>query len=98
MGNYFGKVRDGGKLRQQGIEQRQTILPDASIRRVHQYFIEEQVDLRPQARDGLFDRLAYRAPVFVIEILLRAGFEQGFVHRPSTRELRLAENDLDPLE
>src|SRR6185312_7710005 len=98
MGNNFRKVRDGGKLRQQRVEQRQTVLPDASIRRVHQHLVEKQVDFRAQARDRLFNRLTRDAPVLVVEVALGTRLEQGFVNRSATLELRLLQDVADTLE
>src|SRR4051812_41310161 len=98
MGNDFRKVRDGGKLRQQGVEQRQSVLPDASIRRIYENFVEEKIDFRAQPRDGLLDRLARDAAILVVEIPFGTGFEEGFVDRSTAFEFRLFQNVANALE
>ena len=67
------------------LQQRQTILPDSRVRRIHQHFVEEQIDLGPQARDHVFDGLAGDAAELLVEIALRAGFEQRFDRRRRRR-------------
>src|SRR5579863_7243918 len=41
VSNDFGKIRDGGKLRQQRVQQGEPVLPDLCIRRVDQHFIKK---------------------------------------------------------
>src|SRR5436190_1929681 len=98
MRNNFRKIRDGGKLRQQCVEQRQTVLPDARIRRVHQHLIEKQVDLGPQPGDGLFNWLTHDAAVLVVKIALGAGLEKRLVQNSTAREFRLLQDIANALE
>src|SRR5690242_11515798 len=101
MGNDFRKVRDRGKLREQGAEQRQTIVPDLFVRRVYENFVEEQVDFGAQARDDAFDGLPLDALIFLIQFFLRARLKQRFVYSAQAGRpvpLRLLQNVFDPLE
>ena len=47
----FRKIRNGGKFGQQAVQQRQPVLPDAFVRRIHQHLVEEQIDFGAQRRD-----------------------------------------------
>src|SRR3954451_1181473 len=98
MSDDFGKIRDGGKLRQESVEQRQSVLPDPSVLRIYQYFVKKQIDLRPQPRDGLLDRLAHDPFILLVQFALRTSLEQRLIDRPAARKLRLLEDVADALE
>src|ERR1039457_4324507 len=101
MGNNFRKIRDGGELRQQRVQQRQAVLPETSLRRVNQNLVEKQVDLRTQARDHRLEGLAGDTTVLFVEILFGPGFEQVRVERRQARRLvplGLIENIADAFE